>query len=528
MRKAIKRSPLRKSASQTPVDESADLSYNLGRSMSLPDSKENATSLNSETVLHLQHTIGNQKVQRLLAQRQPLSRQANPDALEEEQGHEAPVPLTTALDPALKASHPAVASLTRPDVRFRVPEFDRIKSAYLDKDLNIPEAVIKDRVGKLLERMQSENRLKSKDSIPNIIAKIFPSAGKIDEAAFEDAVDTGDRSKIYKDVFDAKTGVKSPDQAKLKKAIRDAIDLITKAEADSAGLTAVFGTKSATAKANYAKARAVLDTASKDMATHISTDYNLDDPEVGLGGWANFSSQHMHLLLDVVKVKDEDETKITLIHEASHLADSSVDDLGYYGSDGFEAMTEDEKVGNAAHYEELPKRELGVSSFAGLTFKPGVKKSGGVVTREDTVKRNASEYMRMAWDAAVDTHTFIRALRQQYLKGSRAGFVANEKIIMDLSKLMDLSVHEQTPSKAIITTLDVTLSESVARSVALIGSKVDAVPFPGPIGKETDDELRDKIVAQGVKDYGHLLKDPARDKKLLDWFHANYRAVPSV
>ena len=430
--------------------------------------------------------------------------------------------------PLQGAVHPIAASLTQPGVRFRVPTFNSVKAAYTDKALKIPEAVIKGRITQLLERMEKDGRLKTKDSVPTIITKIFPAPGKIDETEFNNALDVADRSVIYKDVFDANTTVKPPEKAKLNTAIKDSIALIKKVEGDAAGLTAVFGTKSATAKVNYGKAHSALDTASKDMASHISTDYNLDDPEVGLGGWANFSSQHMHLLLEVVKVTDPGDTKITLIHEASHLANSSVKDEGYYDSQGFEAMTEDEKLGNAAHYEELPHRELGTSKFPGATFTPGVKVGGGVVTQEDRVKRGASEFMRKAWDAAVDTHSFIRGLRLAYLKGNAAAFTTHQAIIMEISKLMDLSVHEQAVGKALITTLDVTLSESVARAVAQISNLVDSVPFPSPVGALTDAELRDKIVAEAVTEYGNLLKDASRDKVLLGWFFAHYEELPSV
>jgi hypothetical protein len=526
----------------------------------------------NNAILHLQRAIGNQAVQRMFQSNAEKSEAALIRPASSRFGHDVkriPVHPSNAAEPSTKTAneapqveqrkdgrkgeqreemssyptfstvgvvklasqgvtHPIAALLNQPGVRFRLPEFNRVKAAYTDKTLKIPEAVIKSRVTQLLERMEKEKRLKTTDSVPTIIGKIFPAPGKIDETEFNNALDVTDRSVIYKDVFEAETSVKSPDEAKLKTAIKDSIGLIKKVEGDAPGLNAVFGTKSATAKGNYGKARDALNIASNHMASHISTDYNLDDPEVGLGGWANFSSQQIHLLVKVVKVVDPNETKITLIHEASHLADSTVVDQGYYGSPGFEAMTEDEKLGNAAHYEELPRRELGKSKFPVATFTPGVKVGGGVVTREDRVKRDASEFLRKAWDAAVDTHSFIRGLRQAYLKGNATAFTTNQAIIMEISKLMDLSVHEQAVGHALVTTLDVTLSESVARAVKLIWNSVYSVPFPSPVGVLTDVELREKIVAAAVAKYGNLLKDPKRDKALLEWFFAHYQKVPSV
>jgi hypothetical protein len=424
--------------------------------------------------------------------------------------------------------HPVARSMARPGVRFRVPEYARVKSAYADKDLKIPETVIKERVTQLLERMEVEGRLKSADSVATIIGKIFPSPGTIDEAEFNNAVDVSDRSVIYKDVFDSHTTVKPADRAKLKTAFAETIDLVKTVEADTAGLTAVFGTESATAKSNYTKTRAELVATANNMRSRLTTDYNLDDPEVGLGGWADYSAQEMHLLLNVVQVKDEKKTKITLIHEGSHLADNNVDDRGYYASPGFEAMTDAEKVANAAHYEELPRRELGTSLFPGLTFTPGQTASGAAMTREDQVRREASEYLRKAWDAAVDTRTLIRDIRKAYLNGNPGLFTTHRALLLEISKLMDLTIHEQVPDKALVTTLDVTLSESIARAMNQIRARLKTVAFPDPVGKLTDLELRDMMLADAVTAYGALLKDATRDKALMDWMVAHYRTVPSA
>ena len=41
-------------------------------------------------------------------------------------------------------------------------------------------------------------------------------------------------------------------------------------------------------------------------------------------------------------------------------------------------MTENEKVNNAAHYEEIPRRQLGISVFKpDQEFKPGISASTG-------------------------------------------------------------------------------------------------------------------------------------------------------
>lgn len=466
-------------------------------------------SLTPNSVRQLQRKAGNQAVGGLLAQRPPT------DAL-------VSLPLRDMV-------HPVVASMERPDVGFRVPSFAALKAAYTDKDLKIPEKVIQDRVAQLLNRMKAEkpSRLKSADPVPTIIAKIFPAPGKIDETEFNNALDVSERKIIYDSVIEADTQVKAADTAKLITAMKDAATLIRKVEGDAAGLTQVFGGQDAKAKANYGKAASALDDAVKDLDKHVTTDYNLDDPEVGLGGYALFDEKKMHLLLRVAQVNDVNETKATVIHEASHLADRSVDDHVYYADSGFFELDDATKVGNAAHYEELPRRDMKTSKFDGKTFTPGVTPGGGAVTREDKIKAATANYLRKAWDAGVDAHTMIRGVRRQYLAGNSKPFKDNKALILEMSKLMDLTIHEQAAAKAIVTTLDVTLSESMSRGVRIVRFMAKSVPFPA-IGAMTDEQVRDKIVAAAVTSYGELLKNPARDKALLDWFEAHYRSLPDV
>ncbi len=97
--------------------------------------------------------------------------------------------------------------------------------------------------------------------------------------------------------------------------------------------------------------------------TNVHTDYNHDDEQTGLGGWAKFATQMVHLEPDVAAGKDPIESALTILHECMHLADGAIeDDGGYYPpsaakSDGWETMDDDEKLNNAAHYEEIPRRQ---------------------------------------------------------------------------------------------------------------------------------------------------------------------------
>ncbi|HEY6476113.1 MAG TPA: hypothetical protein VI456_05990 [Polyangia bacterium] len=425
------------------------------------------------------------------------------------------------------AVHPVAAALAQPNVHFRLPAFDQLKAAYEDKKLKIPESVIKDRVAELLTRMMREGHLKSADPVPVIIGKIFPAPGKLDEAEFNNAVDVKDRSRIYQSILDADTKVKPADEAKLRSAMREAADDVKEAEADDAGLKQVFGSKHAAAKANYTAARRALLATANHLDRKVTTDYNLDDPELDLGGFAEFKSQSMHLLLRNVQVASPADAKATMIHEAAHLANSSVADRVYYGLPGFFEADEATKLGNAAHYEELPRRKYLTSKFFGKTFTPGVMPTGHAATREDRVKAAANRYLQKAWDAAVDADLLIRGVRKAAQAGNNRPFTANRAVLLEISRLMDLTIHKQAPGKATVTLLDLTLSESVARGVGIIGAVADHVPFPAP-GTFTDAQLEDQIVAAATARYGSLLEDPVRDKALLDWCVAHFKKVPSV
>ncbi|MGH3548825.1 MAG: hypothetical protein ACRDQU_12090 [Pseudonocardiaceae bacterium] len=420
--------------------------------------------------------------------------------------------------------HRGAAMLDASDVRARMPTFSDLRAAFTDKKLRIPESVIKNAVTQLLDRMVQEKRLKSKDPVATIVTKIFPGPGLISEAEFNKALDPADRTQIYQTVLDAHTTVKKADKAKLKALMKDAGDLMQRAEGDAAGLKAVFGAKDVVAKARYASGRSALAAVAADLDKHVTTDYNLDDPETFLGGWARHDTQVMHLVVDVVKGTDPAESQSTLVHEAAHLGDGAVDDLGYYATPGFEAMSEADKVNNAAHYEELPRRLLSSSSFPG-TFTPGILKGGGAVTRVDTVRKIASDHLQHAWDAASDAHSWLRGVRKAWLtKKDTAPFTARKPLILQLSKLCDMTVHHQAAAHARITSLDITIFESIARAMGLIGDLVGSEPLPG--GPLSDKGAADVMVAEATKKYGQLLHDAARDKTLVDWLAAHFRTLP--
>ena len=310
--------------------------------------------------------------------------------------------------------------------------------------------------------------------------------------------------------------------------------MLIDSEADSANLKRVFGTKAAEAKANYGKAKTALANLKANIDTNVHTDYNRDDEQVGLGGWANFASQMVHLEPDTAAAKDLDEAANTILHECMHLASGSIkDDGGYYPpsaakSAGWESMSDAEKVNNAAHYEEIPNRKRGKSVFkANQKFKPGISAStGGAVSFETKVRLGAREYLRRAWDAAVDAHTGIRTVRVDTEKGSTALFTAYEARILEISRVAKMTIHLQKPKPHTIATLDVTMCEGVAHGITRIEALAPKQAVPAaPVGAKTKQDYVDEVVAGATKDYGALTGNAADDKTLLDWMVAHYQNV---
>ena len=445
--------------------------------------------------IDLQHAIGNTRTARVLRR---------PD------GGRVSLAVATG---RLHAARDEARRRAPPQRRYRLPTPSELKS--LATGNLIPPATLEQAVRTALRRMDADWDLRT--DADDVMKKLFPKPGIFDETAWPTVLGTSQRT-VYQSVADAETKLRPGDRDKLKDVAQEAADTIDKCMADDAGLQAVFGKQAKTAKGRYAKAKAALLKAIANSDTAIDTDYNRDDPQVGLGGWANFASQHIHLTGDVAEVKDHDEAIITLIHESAHLSHNDVDDRGYYGSDGFESMSEPEKVGNAAHYEELPRRLLGKSRYATLTFTPG-QQGGKALTFEDHVRRDTSEYLRMAWDRAVDVHGFVRTAAKDILGGAKV-FDARKAKLLEISKMEQLTIHAQQPQPSTVTVLDAVLSEGVARGTAKIMRLGPKQAMPTTTDRAA---AVSQMIDSAIAAYGALLGDRAAERKLMDWLVAGYR-----
>jgi hypothetical protein len=448
------------------------------------------------TVMELQRALGNARTARVLRR---------PD------GGRVSLAVATA---RLRAARQEMLRRAPPQRHYRLPTPSELKS--LATGGLLPPATVEEAVKTALRRMDADWDLRT--SADDVMKKLFPKPGVFDETAWPTVLGTSQRT-VYQSVADAEAKLRPGDLAKLKDVAQEAADTIDKCVGDDAGLASVFGKQAKTAKARYTKAKAALLQAIANSDKAIDTDYNRDDPQVGLGGWANFGSQHIHLTGDVAEVKDRDESIITLIHEAAHLAHNDVDDRGYYGSDGFEAMSESDKVGNAAHYEELPRRLLGKSRYATVTFTPGQTSGGKALTFEDHVRREASEYLRKAWDRAVDVHQFVRNTARDIV-GNAKVFDARTVRLLEISKMEHLTIHLQQPKPSTVTVLDAVLSEGVARGTAKIMRLGPKQAMPTTTDRAA---AVSQLIDSAIAAYGALLGDRSEERKLMDWLAAGYR-----
>ena len=140
--------------------------------------------------------------------------------------------------------------------------------------------------------------------------------------------------------------------------------------AETTNLTQVFGAaKVATARSKYAKARQrmnFLHTQRKIVADRSG--YNF---EVHLGGLTN--SEQISLAPGKIDRPDDALSVVTMIHESMHAGNDDVDDKGYINidPDTFKGLPTDVKLTNAAHFEVVPRRILGVEpSFAARPSPP--------------------------------------------------------------------------------------------------------------------------------------------------------------
>ncbi len=415
--------------------------------------------------------------------------------------------------------------------KYRLPTSGNIEKAVSDPAKSIPLPVIKHSIEIMLKRMAREKRIKSEKSVAEIMNEIFPPAGGFDKTAFEKYFNQNDRTIIYNNVADAETKIKKEERAKFKRYVQWAIRILRVAQGMGKSLKRIFGAKTSEAKTIYRKAGDVLQnliSTDVKMDSGFNTDYNRDDSEVNLGGWAWYDGQQMHLAPGVVKVKDERETLITVMHEATHLADNSVDDNGIYyppstNKDSFAALDEDTKITTASVLEEWPRRWLDRSKYAhDFVFTPGVSTTGKPPTLEDKARKAASRFYTHVWDRAVDIASSLRNIRKYALAGDKTEFNNNKAEILIASSMLGLTIHQQKAKNPEVTQIDVVLAEGVARGAAILGGLIRKLSVMSIADASEIDKAKNQLIVDALKKYDALLGDHFQDIMAVFWLEHQY------
>ena len=292
---------------------------------------------------------------------------------------------------------------------FRVPATADLKTLF--NTGNVPESVLKDRVQTAGAEpgWRRKNASRALEVGTRYNEKIFPAAG-FDEAEYEKAVDVSDRTKSIKASRTPDQGCRHRQtQAENRHHGLHQIGRRMRCRSDQSRIGIRLQTLHRQTRLRDGQGRP--DHGRESHRFFRETDYNLDDPETGLGGWADYASQHIHLESAVARVTNVNEAKVTIIHEACHLANPTVDDKGYYGGAGFEAAR-----GYKGYQRSSLRRYPGANSASASTrkfsrlnpasisssvnpsqepspiyydpFKPGASASGAALTFEQKVRAN--------------------------------------------------------------------------------------------------------------------------------------------
>ena len=277
-----------------------------------------------------------------------------------------------------------------------------------------------------------------------------------------------------------------------------------------AHIAQVFGAANvAAAKAKYANARTRMNELNAMAPVKIVTDRSGYNDEAGVGG----ATTHDQILVMTSVFDDPDsrDSVVTLIHEALHAGNADVgDDGGYiYRRDEFVTKQEGTKLTNAAHFEVVPRRMLGMGAarfaYPGQTFHPAalppppgpgpappppVGAAPPRTPRQEAIE-NASNAFRIAWALTDDLHRDVWTrllqtpgdwntadLHARFGAGAAAHFADTAPF---LSKVLGMTIHQRasidptSPDSARqpVTDVDVAISEAVVRKFSQLK---DAVP----------------------------------------------------
>ena len=344
-------------------------------------------------------------------------------------------------------------------IQGRIPNFAELNA--LHEKLSV--AVIREKVRILLRNLQLEGKVLQWQYIDPAVNRLITDDGQVDRATYEQlfgkADGTEDKEKIYHKAEDASAKLLEAERESLNPTLEFACDIVRKVKSDTHNwVKCVFGYRKYTALGNYEKISKKLNEVRGKMDEMATTDYNGDDSQIGVGGYANYEEQTIHFLQTMCG--SSGKSPITAIHECAHLVDKSIIDKGYVGSPGFCSMSKGDRVTNAAHYEIVPDWIVGLPCPYPIgNFSDGLEERESKVVKS---KKEATDYFRYAHLIAFNKTV---QLRDRY--------ISKEEVDAELktySEKMGLTIHLRDENK--VEMLDITLAEDITRTLLQMYKKM--------------------------------------------------------
>ncbi len=344
-------------------------------------------------------------------------------------------------------------------IQGRIPNFAELNA--LHEKLSV--AVIREKVRILLRNLQLEGKVLQWQYIDPALNRLITNDGQVDRATYEQlfgkADGTENKEIIYHKAEDASAKLLEAEKEFLSPTLEFARDIVGRVKSDTRNwVECVFGGKKDIALGNYDKIFQKLDEVKKNIDKMVTTDYNGDDSQVGVGGYADYKKQTIHFLQTMCG--SDEASPIVAIHECAHLVDENIKDKGYVGSPGFCSMPKGDVVTNAAHYEIVPDWIVGLP----CPYPEG-DFSDGLGERESKVvkgKKEATDYFRYARSTAFNKTVQLRDM-----------YISKEEVDAGLktySEKMGLTIHLR--DKKNVDLLDVTLAEDITRTLLLMYKKM--------------------------------------------------------
>lgn len=339
------------------------------------------------------------------------------------------------------------------------------------------EALVKEKVAILIENLKREHKIDAGADIGELI-KGGHVVQDYYERLFGKIADPVKKELVYHSVADAHCPLNPTDITNLKSVIDTAKGTVAATLGKPSQIENVFGTKKADAITNYGKINTELDTVKSKADKVVTTDYNGDDDQTFLGGYAIFNADKdkEELHIDSAVCTPGANSQLTVIHECAHLSSDSIVDLGYYGTPGFDTMEEIDKLNNAAHYEVVPGWVLGKKDVydEGFEFKPN---STAVAPLPDQERiegmKKVSDYLETAWSNASNADMLLRECRLDPSILTDPDTKAKvEEISLKCKLTVDTSLSEA------VTLLDITLMQDIVRNIMSVSGELDSIPKP--------------------------------------------------